>query len=203
MQLAPCSASQLLSHSFLGKGTLQRFGISSSASPELNVKDINQSKDEQGSVAENDGTSQNVSQIKDQNERESGSSSDPKPAESVSGKKRRGSSTTKRAAFSDSDTESDLSFDDLVKLVAEKEELLKAKHKEIEKMQDKVLRSYAEMENVIERTKREAENTKKFAIQVCIYLYIHRYIVRLNKILEGPPKGVKGWMGFMGLCGWG
>lgn len=56
-------------------------------------------------------------------------------------------------------------MDDLVKLVAEKEDLLKLKHKEIEKMQDKVLRSYAEMENVMDRTRREAENSKKFAIQ--------------------------------------
>ncbi|RWR85604.1 protein GrpE-like protein [Cinnamomum micranthum f. kanehirae] len=162
---APYAASQLLGHSFLGSGTLQRFGISSSASPQLNEKEINQSKDENGSVAENDSTSQNASQIKDQNEKESGLSSDTKPAESVSRKKRRGRSGTKQTSFSDSDAESDLSFDDLVKLVAEKEELLKAKHKEVEKMQDKVLRSYAEMENVIERTKREAENSKKFAIQ--------------------------------------
>ncbi|XP_030511191.1 grpE protein homolog 2, mitochondrial isoform X2 [Cannabis sativa] len=65
----------------------------------------------------------------------------------------------------DSDSDEDLSIDDLVKLVAEKEELLKQKHKEIEKMQDKVLRSYAEMENVMDRTRREAENSKKFAIQ--------------------------------------
>ncbi|KAF5197965.1 Grpe protein-like protein [Thalictrum thalictroides] len=66
---------------------------------------------------------------------------------------------------SDSDIEGDISFDDLVKLVAEKEELLKIKHKEIEKWQDKALRSYAELENVTDRTKREAENSKKFAIQ--------------------------------------
>ena len=33
-------------------------------------------------------------------------------------------------------------------------------------MQDKVLRTYAEMENVMGRTRREAENSKKFAIQV-------------------------------------
>lgn len=39
-------------------------------------------------------------------------------------------------------------------------------------MQDKVLRSYAEMENVIDRTKREAENSKKFAIQVSYYTFI-------------------------------
>ncbi|XP_024021201.1 grpE protein homolog 2, mitochondrial isoform X3 [Morus notabilis] len=68
------------------------------------------------------------------------------------------------AENNDSD-EDNLTMDDLVKLVAEKEELLKLKHKEIEKMQDKVLRSYAEMENVMDRTRREAENSKKFAIQ--------------------------------------
>lgn len=66
---------------------------------------------------------------------------------------------------SDSDSDGDLSMEDLVKLVSEKEDLLKQKHKEIEKMQDKVLRSYAEMENVMDRTRREAENTKKFSIQ--------------------------------------
>lgn len=75
---------------------------------------------------------------------------------------------TKRNLFSDldSDVEADLSVDDLKKLVLEKEELLKMKHKEIERMQDKVLRAYADMENVMDRTKREAENSKKFAIQV-------------------------------------
>ncbi|XP_057465871.1 grpE protein homolog 2, mitochondrial isoform X2 [Actinidia eriantha] len=70
-----------------------------------------------------------------------------------------------REASSSEDSEDELSMEDLVKLVTEKEELLKVKHKEIEKLQDKVLRSYAEMENVMDRTKREAENSKKFAIQ--------------------------------------
>lgn len=65
---------------------------------------------------------------------------------------------------SDLDLE-DLSRDELVKYVIEKEELLKMKHEELQKMQDKVLRTYAEMENVMDRTRREAENTKKFAIQ--------------------------------------
>ncbi|GAB2284715.1 hypothetical protein Dimus_019168 [Dionaea muscipula] len=55
--------------------------------------------------------------------------------------------------------------DELVKLVLEKEETLEIKQKEIATMQDKVLRSYAEMENVMDRTRREAENSKKFAIQ--------------------------------------
>lgn len=89
-------------------------------------------------------------------------------SQSQTGKRKRG---FKRTAFSDSDSDSDsesecdLSRDDLIKLVAEKEELVKSKHKEIEKMQDKVLRTYAEMENVMERTRREADNSKKFAIQ--------------------------------------
>lgn len=58
-------------------------------------------------------------------------------------------------------------MEDLVKLAKEKEELLKVKQKEITSMQDKVLRTYADMENVMDRTKREAENSKKFALQVC------------------------------------
>ncbi|OEL15803.1 Protein GrpE [Dichanthelium oligosanthes] len=59
----------------------------------------------------------------------------------------------------------DLSKDDLVKLVHEKEGLLKSKDDEIKDMKDKVLRSYAEMENVMARTKRESENSKKYAVQ--------------------------------------
>ncbi|XP_062196591.1 grpE protein homolog 2, mitochondrial-like isoform X1 [Phragmites australis] len=73
---------------------------------------------------------------------------------------------TKRTAFSDSDSEDlDLSREDLVKLLLEKDELLKSKDEEIKDMKDKVLRSYAEMENVIARTKRESDNSKKYAIQ--------------------------------------
>ncbi|CAM8949750.1 unnamed protein product [Rhodiola kirilowii] len=65
----------------------------------------------------------------------------------------------------ESDVEEDLSVNDLVKLVTEKDELLQTKQKEFEAMKDKFLRSYAEIENVMQRTKREAENSKKFAIQ--------------------------------------
>lgn len=79
--------------------------------------------------------------------------------------------------LSDSDLDlEDLSRDELVKYVIEKEELLKTKHEELRKMQDKVLRTYAEMENVMERTKREAENTKKFAIQVSFCKHTLCYI---------------------------
>lgn len=53
-----------------------------------------------------------------------------------------------------------------MKLVARKEEMLKNKHKEMEKMQEKVLESYAEVQNIIDRSKREAESSKKYAIQV-------------------------------------
>jgi molecular chaperone GrpE (heat shock protein) len=53
-----------------------------------------------------------------------------------------------------------------MKLLVEKDELLEEKQKEFETMKDKLLRGYAEMENVMSRTKREAENSKKFAIQV-------------------------------------
>lgn len=59
----------------------------------------------------------------------------------------------------------DLSKEELVKLVLEKDELLTSKDEEVKDMKDKVLRSYAEMENVIARTRRESENSKKFAVQ--------------------------------------
>lgn len=76
---------------------------------------------------------------------------------------------TKRTAFSDSDSEGDmddLTKEDLVKLVCEKKEILENKQKEFDEWKDKVLRKYAEMENIMERTRRDAENTKKFAVQV-------------------------------------
>ncbi|XP_073279255.1 grpE protein homolog 2, mitochondrial-like [Primulina huaijiensis] len=69
------------------------------------------------------------------------------------------------AEKTESDLENDLSRDDLMKILVEKEQLLVTKQEEIEKMKDKVLRTFAEMENVKDRTKREAENAKKFAIQ--------------------------------------
>ncbi|KAJ0441987.1 putative GrpE nucleotide exchange factor [Helianthus annuus] len=79
-------------------------------------------------------------------------------------RRRRG---TKRITFSDSDSDSetDLSRDGLIKLLAKKEELLKKKHTEMVAVQDKAMMTFAENNNVIERTKREAENAKKFAIQ--------------------------------------
>ncbi|KAK1256710.1 hypothetical protein QJS04_geneDACA008073 [Acorus gramineus] len=94
------------------------------------------------------------------------SSSSPQPSEEEASQiKDEANANVEQTEDVGSDEEAELSLDELVKLVAEKEELLKMKHKEIEKMQDKVLRSYAEMENVMDRTRREAENSKKFAIQ--------------------------------------
>ncbi|KAL0000727.1 hypothetical protein SO802_014508 [Lithocarpus litseifolius] len=130
-------------HHSATRSIFQRFGVSSSASPEPTDK-------ENGSTVDNNGapTASGDAKLADQAE-------DPGP----------GQSKAAGAKVSDSESEAELSMDDLVKLVTEKEELLKLKHKEIEKMQDKVLRTYAEMENVMDRTRREAENTKKFAIQ--------------------------------------
>ncbi|KAF7815888.1 grpE protein-like protein 2, mitochondrial-like isoform X1 [Senna tora] len=133
-----------------------RCGFSSSASPEPNEKENGNKTADPAKTTDDAESSDSATQTK-----ESGSISE---SQSESVKRRR---VTKRTAFSDSDSESetDLSRDDLVKLVAEKEELLKLKQKDIEKMQDKVLRTLAEMENVMDRTRREAENSKKFAIQ--------------------------------------
>ncbi|XP_062169251.1 grpE protein homolog 2, mitochondrial isoform X2 [Alnus glutinosa] len=127
-----------LHHSAPHSSIFQRFGVSSSASPEPTDK-------EQGSTVENNGASTNA---------------EPNQA------KDSGSGQSKADdQMNESESEGELSMDDLAVLVAEKEELLKLKHKEIEKLQDKVVRSYAEIENVVDRTRREAENSKKFAIQ--------------------------------------
>ncbi|KAJ7963726.1 GrpE protein-like [Quillaja saponaria] len=137
-KLVPCQLN-MLHHSPSYLSSLPRFGFSSSASSEPSEKEHGNN--------ENNGKESEQAKAHDQNEESSGHS---KAAE------------TKE---SDSDSENDLSQDDLVKLVVEKEELLKLKQKEMEKMQDKVLRSYAEMENVMNRMRREAESSKKFAIQ--------------------------------------
>uniref|UniRef100_A0A2K1YHI8 GrpE protein homolog n=1 Tax=Populus trichocarpa TaxID=3694 RepID=A0A2K1YHI8_POPTR len=134
----------LFHHSALNSSLFQNFGFTSSASPEPGEK-------EHGSAVENDGA---PTDVKSEETNGSAKLSDPTKV-----------SVSRETKESDAEAVSDLSMDDLVKLVMEKEELLKEKHKEMETMQDKVLRTYAEMENVKERTKREAENSKKFAIQ--------------------------------------
>ncbi|KAF3647904.1 hypothetical protein FXO38_18439 [Capsicum annuum] len=152
----------------LHESPLQQFGISSSASPQHNEKETSESQSKPGSTKENGNCEASVSvdsQVQDEND-ESGSDLASNHNKNENVKRRR--SRTKQTVFADSDSDldaDDLSRDDLMKLVAEKEELLKTKDDEFQKMKDKVLRSYAEMENVMNRAKREAENSKKFAIQ--------------------------------------
>ncbi|XP_010443140.1 PREDICTED: uncharacterized protein LOC104726067 isoform X2 [Camelina sativa] len=69
-----------------------------------------------------------------------------------------------RVTDSETDFES-LSRDDLVKLVGEKEHLLKVQREDMMEMKDGFLRSYAELQNLMDRTKRNAESSKKFAVQ--------------------------------------
>ncbi|XP_010482954.1 PREDICTED: uncharacterized protein LOC104761553 [Camelina sativa] len=71
---------------------------------------------------------------------------------------------TGRVTDSETDFES-LSRDDLVKLVGEKEHLLKVQREDMMEMKDGFLRSYAELQNLMDRTKRNAESAKKFAVQ--------------------------------------
>ncbi|WZZ76190.1 hypothetical protein YC2023_087560 [Brassica napus] len=128
---------------------LQRFSFSSSTTPESSDKESNT---EASKTSQEKATSE---------ANEPGLHSEP----SKDSRRRKGA---KRAAVPESDSESDdeeMSMDDLVKLVSEKDELLSEKEQEIKQMKDKVLRTYAEMENVMDRTRRDAENTKKYAIQ--------------------------------------
>ncbi|XP_077217174.1 grpE protein homolog 1, mitochondrial-like [Tasmannia lanceolata] len=134
---SPCQITQTLHYSVPGKANFKQVGISSSASPHATDKETSQFVDEHGN-----GLDENTSESSKKSE-------DGKAPDQTK----------------ESDTESDLSIDDLVKIVSEKEKLLEAKYNEIEIMQDKVRRRYAEMENVMDRTKRGAANSKKFAIQ--------------------------------------
>ena len=168
----------LLHRSFLNGSPFQLFGFSSSASPQHNEKDTAQPGAENGSDAAAAGTSTETevhdkteasastdSQVKDEKD-VSGSNVEPNSITSQSVKRRRRKTKWFSFSNSDSDSEGDLSRDDLVKLVAEKEEQLKIKHEELQKLQDKALRTYADMQNSMDRTKRDAENLKKFAVQV-------------------------------------
>ncbi|KAL0406959.1 UNVERIFIED_CONTAM: GrpE protein2, mitochondrial [Sesamum latifolium] len=150
--------------SALNSSAFQWFGFSSSASPQPNEKETLNLQMNRKSKKPTTKKSPSITAAASQQTEASGSARGPDPNTSGTVKRRRG---TKRVAFSDSDSdsESDLSRDDLVKLVAEKEQLLATKQEELETMKDKVLRTFAEMENVKERTRRESENAKKFAIQ--------------------------------------
>ncbi|CAH8317825.1 unnamed protein product [Eruca vesicaria subsp. sativa] len=137
----------------LGSFPLQRLSFSFSTTPESNEKESN------------------TEASKTSGEKATADANESGPDSESTKDSRRGKGA-KRGAVSDSDSGSDdddddeeLSMDDLMKLVAEKEELLSGKEEEIKQMKDKVLRTYAEMENVMDRTRRDAENTKKYAIQ--------------------------------------
>ncbi|XP_058209775.1 grpE protein homolog 2, mitochondrial-like isoform X2 [Rhododendron vialii] len=130
----------LFHHSSLNASAFQQFGFSSVPSPETPEKENSPSANGGSTVESNGATAKASGDTEASEQREV----------PISG---------------DSDSEEELTMDDLVKLVTEKEELLNVKHKEIEKMQDKVLRTYADMENVMDRARRESENSKKFAIQ--------------------------------------
>ena len=54
----------------------------------------------------------------------------------------------------------------LMSLLGEREALLEEKEQALADSKDKLLRSYAEMENVMDRSRREAELTRKYSIQV-------------------------------------
>jgi molecular chaperone GrpE len=157
-QLAPYSTS-----------AFQRFGFSTSA-PQQDDKETNKHTDDgvNKSVGVSTEASSEANNVPGTEKAQEAGSLD---SVSNSSRKRR---TTKRTVFSDSDSEDlDLSKEDLVKLLLEKDESLKSKDEEFKDMKDKVLRSYAEMENVLARTKRESENTKKYAIQVRVsYLLV-------------------------------
>ncbi|GAY54805.1 hypothetical protein CUMW_159560 [Citrus unshiu] len=169
----------------LNSSIFQRFGFSS-ASPEPNEKEQGSAPDNNGaespkpnrdakdSVDNNgaeapkpNGDAKASDEGMEATDRTKESGFDSKPQSTVSQSNKRRRRVSKQTAFSDSDSESEieLSRDDLVKLLKEREELLMAKNEEMKQMQDKVLRSFAEMENVKDRTIREAENSKKFAIQ--------------------------------------
>ncbi|XP_018449195.1 grpE protein homolog 2, mitochondrial isoform X2 [Raphanus sativus] len=100
-------------------------------------------------------------------EEEKATTSEANESESKARRKgaKRATAVSESDSGSDDDEEEEMSKDDLMKLVAEKEELLYGKEEELKQMKDKVLRTYAEMENVMDRTRRDAENTKKYAIQ--------------------------------------
>ncbi|KAL6639940.1 hypothetical protein ACP70R_018106 [Stipagrostis hirtigluma subsp. patula] len=141
--------------------TFQRFGFSTSA-PQQDDKEANKHTDDGGNKSA-DATIGASNEANNTPGTEKAQETGSQDSVSQSNRRRR---ATKRTAFSDSDSEDlDLSKEELVKLLLEKDESLKSKDQEVKDMKDKVLRSYAEMENVIARTKRESENSKKYAIQ--------------------------------------
>lgn len=69
------------------------------------------------------------------------------------------------AADSTGKEQEDLDKEALLSSLAEQEALLQDKDKQLAELKERALTSMAELENVRDRLKREAENTKKYAIQ--------------------------------------
>lgn len=160
-------------HSAPYLSSFQWFGFSSAASPQPNSKENGQSGNKHEKKTDNQAASADKNEASTSNvEEESGAATEPQSNASGTNRRRGG---TKRTAFSDSESDSDLedlSKDDLLKLVVEKEQLLGRKQEELEQMKDKMLRTLADLENFKERSRRESENTKKFAIQVLVLVCI-------------------------------
>ncbi len=82
---------------------------------------------------------------------------------------------------------------DLLALLGEREALLEEKEKTIEALKDKVLRSYAEVQNILDRGQREAESSRKYAVQVhsclCFFcmLYNMVFLDAPGSLLHLPP----------------
>nr|BAA13686.1 AR192 [Arabidopsis thaliana] len=163
--------------SMMDSFALQRFNFSSSTSPESDEK---KTHTEASKTSEEKPTAE---------ANQPGLDSESKDSVTDSAKRKRKGAKGAASSSSESDSESDddeLSADDLVKLVAEKEELLSEKEEEIKQLKDKVLRTYAEMENVMDRTRRDAENTKSMPYRILQRAYwmwriILEELLRLSK----------------------
>ncbi|KAG5551034.1 hypothetical protein RHGRI_009461 [Rhododendron griersonianum] len=120
-------------HSLPNASAFQRFGFSSVPSP-VNAAKENSPAAKGASTVENNGAKANTS----------GDAEAPEQREAPI-------------------CEEEMTMEDLMKLVTDKEELLKVKHEEIEKMQDKVLRSCANMVDVVDRARLESQYARQEA----------------------------------------
>ncbi|KAE9456495.1 hypothetical protein C3L33_11560, partial [Rhododendron williamsianum] len=123
-------------HSLPNASAFQRFGFSSVPSP-VNAAKENSPAAKGASTVENNGAKANTS----------GDAEAPE----------------QREAPICEDSSEEMTMEDLMKLVTDKEELLKVKHEEIEKMQDKVLRSCANMVDVVDRARLESQYARQEA----------------------------------------
>ncbi len=71
---------------------------------------------------------------------------------------------------------------ELLALLGEREALLEEKEKTIEDLKDKVMRSYAEVQNILDRGRREAESSRKYAVQVVYFSSFFLYAYTDSKL---------------------